>query len=45
VERSLPHGHVAAIMGTLRRHAIDRLPSKAKDAASLQYRELKHIAS
>src|SRR5512134_1940442 len=41
VERSLPHGHVAAIMGTLRRHAIDRLLlSTAKDAASLRYRDL-----
>ena len=25
VERSLPHDPVAAIIGTLRRHAIDRL--------------------
>ena len=34
VARSLPHGHVAAALGTLRRIALDRLIlSTAKDAA------------
>jgi hypothetical protein len=34
-ERSLPHGHVAAVLGTIRRIALDRLIlSTAKDAAS-----------
>ncbi len=34
VARSLPHGHVAAVLGTLRRIALDRLMlSTAKDAA------------
>jgi hypothetical protein len=35
IERSLPHGHVAAALGMLRRIALDRLMlSTAKDAAS-----------
>src|SRR5207249_10404135 len=35
VERSLPHGHVAAVLGTIRKIALDRLIlSTAKDAAS-----------
>src|SRR5580704_1152898 len=35
VERSLPHGHVAAALGTIRKIALDRLIlSTAKDAAS-----------
>jgi hypothetical protein len=35
IERSLPHGHVAAALGTVRRIALDRLIlSTAKDAAS-----------
>src|SRR5262249_9792874 len=35
VERSLPHGHVAAVLGTVRRTALDRLIlSTAKDATS-----------
>ena len=35
IERSLPHGHVAAVLGTLRKIALDRLMlSTAKDAAS-----------
>ena len=34
IERSLPHGHVAAALGMLRRIALDRLIlSTAKDAA------------
>jgi Transposase DDE domain len=41
VERSLPHGHVAAALGTLRKIALDRLIlSTAKDAASQRYCEL-----
>jgi transposase len=35
IERSLPHGHVAAALGTLRKIALDRLIlSTARDAAS-----------
>ena len=38
---SLPHGHVAAVLGTLRRIALDRLIlSTAKDAASRRYCDL-----
>jgi hypothetical protein len=41
VVRSLPHGHVAAALGTVRRIALDRLVlSTAKDAASLRHRDL-----
>ncbi len=41
VERSLPHGHVAACLGTLRQIALDRLIlSTAKDAASRRYCKL-----
>jgi hypothetical protein len=35
IERALPHGHVAAVLGLVRKIALDRLLlSKAKDAAS-----------
>lgn len=35
IERALPHGHVAAALGTIRKLALDRLiVSTAKDAAS-----------
>ena len=38
IERSLPHGHVAAALGMLRKIALDRLVlSTAKDAASRRY--------
>ena len=38
IERSLPHGHVAAVLGTIRRIALDRLLlSTAKDAASRRF--------
>ena len=41
VERSLPHGHVAATLGTVRKLALDRLMlSTAKDAASRRHRDL-----
>src|SRR6201996_5338695 len=41
IERSLPHGHVAAVLGTLRKIALDRLMlSTAKDAASHRQCEL-----
>jgi len=41
IERSLPHGHVAAVLGTLRKIALDRLMlSTAKDAASRRHCEL-----
>jgi hypothetical protein len=41
IERSLPHGHVAAALGTLRRIALDRLLlSTAKDEASRRHRDL-----
>ena len=38
VERSLPHGHVAAALGTIRKIALDRLIlSTAKDAAARRH--------
>ena len=41
VERSLPHGHVAAALGVVRRIALDRLIlSTAKDAASRRHCDL-----
>jgi DDE family transposase len=41
VERSLPHGHVAAVLGTIRKIALDRLIlSTAKDAASRRHCDL-----
>lgn len=41
IERSLPHGHVAAVLGTVRKTAIDRLIlSTAKDAASRRFCDL-----
>jgi hypothetical protein len=41
IERSLPHGHVAAVLGTIRKIALDRLIlSTSKDAASQRYGEL-----
>jgi hypothetical protein len=41
IERSLPHGHVAAALGTLRRIALDRLIlSTARDAASRRHCDL-----
>jgi hypothetical protein len=41
VERSLPHGHVAAALGTIRKIALDRLIlSTAKDAASRRHCDL-----
>src|ERR1700759_3028638 len=41
VERSLPHGHVAATLGTIRKLALDRLMlSTAKDADSRGHRDL-----
>jgi hypothetical protein len=41
IERSLPHGHVAAALGTLRKIALDRLIlSTAKDEASRRRRDL-----
>ena len=41
IERSLPHGHVAAALGTLRKIALDRLLlSTAKDDASRRHRDL-----
>ncbi len=41
VARSLPHGHVVAVLGTLRRIALDRLIlSTAKDAASRRHCDL-----
>jgi hypothetical protein len=41
IERSLPHGHVAAVLGMLRRIALDRLMlSTAKDAASRRHCDL-----
>jgi hypothetical protein len=41
IERSLPHGHVAAALGTIRKIALDRLLlSTAKDDASVRYRDL-----
>ena len=41
VERSLPHGHVAAALGMIRKIALDRLLlSTAKDKASQRYCDL-----
>jgi hypothetical protein len=41
IERSLPHGHVAAALGVLRGIALDRLIlSTAKDVASRRYCDL-----
>jgi hypothetical protein len=41
IERSLPHGHVAAALGTIRKIALDRLIlSTAKDAAARRYCDL-----
>jgi hypothetical protein len=41
IERSLPHGHVAAALGTLRKIALDRLIlSTAKDEQSRRHRDL-----
>ena len=41
VERSLPHGHVAAALGTVRKIALDRLIlSTAKDEQSRRHRDL-----
>jgi Transposase DDE domain len=41
VERSLPHGHVAAALGTIRKIALDRLIlSTTKDAASRRHCDL-----
>ena len=41
IERSLPHGHVAAALGMIRRIALDRLIlSTAKDAASRRHCDL-----
>jgi hypothetical protein len=41
IVRSLPHGHVAAVLGMLRRLALDRLLlSTATDAASRRYCDL-----
>ena len=38
IERSLPHGHVAAALGTIRRIALDRLIlSTARDASSRRH--------
>lgn len=41
IERSLPHGHVAAVLGTIRQIALDRLLlSTAKDKASRRHCDL-----
>lgn len=41
IERALPHGHVAAALGTIRKIALDRLIlSTAKDPASRRFCEL-----
>jgi hypothetical protein len=41
IARSLPHGHVAAVLGTLRKIALDRLIlSTAKDVASRRHCDL-----
>lgn len=41
IERSLPHGHVAAVLGMIRQIALDRLIlSTATDAASRRYCDL-----
>ncbi|HEV7823053.1 MAG TPA: hypothetical protein VGO84_17850, partial [Burkholderiales bacterium] len=41
IERSLPHGHVAAVLGMIRQIALDRLIlSRDKDAASQRHCDL-----
>lgn len=41
IERALPHGHVAAVLGTIRKIALDRLIlSTAKDAAARRHCDL-----
>jgi hypothetical protein len=41
IERSLPHGHVAAVLGMIRKIALDRLIlSTAKDAAARRHCDL-----
>jgi hypothetical protein len=41
IERSLPHGHVAAVLGMIRKIALDRLIlSRDKDAASRRHCDL-----
>jgi transposase len=41
IERSLPHGHVAAVLGMIRKIALDRLIlSTARDAASRRHCDL-----
>src|SRR5580700_296017 len=41
IERALPHGHVAAALGTIRKIALDRLIlSTTKDAASRRHCDL-----
>src|SRR6201991_870313 len=41
IERSLPHGHVAAVVGVIRKIALDRLIlSTAKDAEARRYCDL-----
>src|ERR1700760_2384946 len=41
IERALPHGHVAAALGTVRKIALDRLIlSTAKDATSRRFCDL-----
>src|SRR6266853_239945 len=41
IERALPHGHVAAVLGTIRKIALDRLIlSTAKDEAARRYCDL-----
>ena len=41
IERSLPHGHVAAVLGMIRKIALDRLIlSTAKDAEARRYCDL-----
>ncbi len=41
IERSLPHGHVAAVLGVIRKIALDRLIlSTSKDAASRRHCDL-----
>lgn len=41
IDRSLPHGHVAAVLGTIRKLALDRLLlSTAKTAAARRHRDL-----
>jgi hypothetical protein len=39
IERALPHGHVAAVLGTLRRIGLDRLlPRRPERLASWPWR-------